>query len=112
MSAMPVDAQSVRVRVDAANTNISNTTNTQEGINNNGIGTSTQSTLVTLSDFTEVADAVGRYRDYTIYFSLACPVLLFDSDVLDLLKVCTEHTLVVHVYRDFCMSIHPVRFFK
>ncbi len=61
-----------------------------------------------ISLFVELADAVGSYRDYAIYAALACPVLLFDSDVLDLLKVCTEHVLVVHVFRDFCMSIHVV----
>lgn len=49
--------------------------------------------------YTELAEA-HRYQEYVIFALLACPILLYRQECLDLFRLVASETFVVTLYRD------------
>lgn len=41
-----------------------------------------------------------RYAEFIVFCVLACPALLFDEEVLDLLHSVTERVFIISLFRD------------
>ncbi len=46
------------------------------------------------------------YKESVVFACIACPSLLHDPDILDLLRHVIEHMLVLPVFRDFNLGVH------
>jgi hypothetical protein len=49
--------------------------------------------------YSELAEA-QHYADLVVYAMLACPILLYTQECLDVFRLVASETLVVTVYRD------------
>jgi NCK-associated protein 1 len=58
-----------------------------------------------LSMFTELAEA-HKYAEYVIFALLACPIMLYRQECLDLFRLVASESLVVTLYRDLVINIH------
>ncbi len=53
-----------------------------------------------MSAYTEIMGASSQYADFVVYAFIACPALLFEEPVLEVLKAATSHRALVTIHRD------------
>ncbi|QDZ19165.1 hypothetical protein A3770_02p16830 [Chloropicon primus] len=49
---------------------------------------------------------VEEYRDWTLWLSIACPMILTDDRVLDFLRIILNDTMLLPIFRDINLWIH------
>ena len=49
---------------------------------------------------------VDEYRDSMLWLSIACPMILTDTEVIDFLRIVLDETLLLQVFRDINLWIH------
>lgn len=58
-----------------------------------------------MSAYTELAAAASQYSDFVVFALLACPSLLFEEPLLDLLRAATSHRALVTIHRDIVREV-------
>eukprot|EP01034_Spumella_vulgaris_P021372 gene21372-27402_t len=59
-----------------------------------------------VSAYTEIMSASIQYPDFVVYAFIACPALLFEEPVLEVLKAATSHRALVTIHRDITLNVH------
>ena len=53
-----------------------------------------------LSTYSEIAAAVTHYTDYVMFAVIACPILLFEEPILDVVRAATSYRAFATLHRD------------
>lgn len=68
------------------------------------------STSNPLSLYSEIAAATTHYSDYVMFAVIACPILLFEEPVLDVVRAATAYRAFATLHRDLVSCFAYVYF--
>ena len=100
------------IRVDAASTpdkDLGDLSSGQAVVDSEQLDTQVTATALSAESVLDLYDELSQlqgYKDSVVFACMACPSLLHDPDVLDLVRHVIEHMLVVPIFRDFNLGVH------